>query len=144
MNKSNNNETIINTIIPNQRDRIGKNRNTDPDLHSLLNECKKDDLIKFILRKQQEKIINVQEIKQFFSENSSSCKNFQESTKKDNPESIILANDKKNGRLNFCDIRTFAFKFMYIGENYDGLVFQSHTKNTVEEHILNALKNANL
>jgi tRNA pseudouridine38/39 synthase len=37
-----------------------------------------------------------------------------------------------------------AFKFMYNGKGYDGLVVQKDSKNTIEEHIFTALKKAKL
>src|SRR5690606_6681012 len=46
--------------------------------------------------------------------------------------------------LKFDCIRNYAFKFMYYGKNYDGLVIQKDTKNTIEDHIFTALKRAKL
>ena len=47
---------------------------------------------------------------------------------------------KKEKEINYNNTKYIAFKFMYIGNNYDGLVIQSSTKNTIEEMIFNALK----
>ena len=47
---------------------------------------------------------------------------------------------KKEKEINYNNTKYIAFKFMYIGKNYDGLVIQSSTKNTIEEMIFNALK----
>ena len=47
---------------------------------------------------------------------------------------------KKEKEINYNQTKYIAFKFMYIGKNYDGLVIQSSTKNTIEEMIFNALK----
>lgn len=56
------------------------------------------------------------------------------------PKNQIFTND----RINFNLKKHYAFKFMYIGKNYDGLVTQKDTKNTIEEHIFSALKKASL
>ena len=53
---------------------------------------------------------------------------------------IIPKKEKKEKEINFNNTEYIAFKFMYIGKNYDGLVIQSSTKNTIEEIIFNALK----
>ena len=57
----------------------------------------------------------------------------------------IINNEKKTKKkiLDFTKTIPMAFKFMYIGEKYDGLVIQSTTKNTIEEKIFFALKKAN-
>ena len=47
---------------------------------------------------------------------------------------------KKEKEINYNNTKYIAFKFMYIGKNYDGLVIQSTTKNTIEEMIFNSLK----
>ena len=47
---------------------------------------------------------------------------------------------RKEKEINYNSTKSIAFKFMYIGKNYDGLVIQSSTKNTIEEIIFNALK----
>ena len=47
---------------------------------------------------------------------------------------------KKEKELNFNITENIAFKFMYIGKNYDGLVIQTSTNNTIEEIIFKALK----
>ena len=47
---------------------------------------------------------------------------------------------RKEKEINYNSTKYIAFKFMYIGKNYDGLVIQSSTKNTIEEIIFNALK----
>lgn len=58
---------------------------------------------------------------------------------------INESNIKKNkSRLDFSITKNMAFKFMYNGKNYEGLVIQAHTTNTVEQNILNALQKANL
>jgi tRNA pseudouridine38/39 synthase len=51
---------------------------------------------------------------------------------------------KINEKIKFNIQKHMAFKFMYIGKNYDGLVTQKDTRNTIEEHIFNALKTASL
>ena len=48
--------------------------------------------------------------------------------------------EKKEKEIDFKKTEYMAFKFMYIGKNYDGLVIQSTTHNTIEEHIFNSLK----
>jgi tRNA pseudouridine38/39 synthase len=50
---------------------------------------------------------------------------------------------KDQKRLDFKITKHFAFKFGYFGKNYEGLVFQKHTTNTVEDKIINSLKKAN-
>ena len=53
----------------------------------------------------------------------------------------IITNSKKDKKeIDYNNTEYMAFKFMYIGKNYDGLVIQSSTKNTIEEMIFNALK----
>ena len=47
---------------------------------------------------------------------------------------------RKEKEINYNQTKYIAFKFMYIGKNYDGLVIQSTTKNTIEEILFNALK----
>ena len=48
--------------------------------------------------------------------------------------------NKKEKEINYNNTKYIAFKFMYIGKNYDGLVIQSTTKNTIEEMLFNAFK----
>ena len=48
--------------------------------------------------------------------------------------------EKKEKEINFNITEYMAFKFMYIGKNYDGLVIQSTTQNTIEEILFNSLK----
>jgi tRNA U38,U39,U40 pseudouridine synthase TruA len=48
--------------------------------------------------------------------------------------------EKKEKEIDFKKTEYMAFKFMYIGKNYDGLVIQSTTHNTIEEHIFNSFK----
>ena len=48
--------------------------------------------------------------------------------------------EKKEKEINFKITEYIAFKFMYIGKNYDGLVIQSTTQNTIEEILFNSLK----
>ena len=57
----------------------------------------------------------------------------------------IINKEKKAKKkiIDFTKTIPMAFKFMYIGEKYDGLVIQSTTKNTIEEKIFSALKKAN-
>ena len=52
--------------------------------------------------------------------------------------------EKQHKRLDFTLTKHFAFKFGYIGKNYEGLVIQKHTKNTVEDKIINSLIKASL
>ena len=53
----------------------------------------------------------------------------------------IITNSKKDKKeIDYNNTEYMAFKFMYIGKNYDGLVIQSSTKNTIEEIIFNSLK----
>ena len=47
---------------------------------------------------------------------------------------------KKEKKINYENTKYIAFKFMYIGKNYDGLVLQSSTKNTIEEILFNSFK----
>jgi len=47
---------------------------------------------------------------------------------------------KKEKEINFNQTEYIAFKFMYIGKEYDGLVIQASTNNTIEEKIFNAFK----
>jgi tRNA pseudouridine38/39 synthase len=51
---------------------------------------------------------------------------------------------KSRNRLDFSVKKHMAFKFMYNGKNYEGLVLQNHTQNTIEQIIFNALLKANL
>lgn len=46
----------------------------------------------------------------------------------------------KKKEIDYSIKKQFAFKFMYLGSNYDGLVFQSTTHNTIEEVLFNAMK----
>jgi tRNA pseudouridine38/39 synthase len=62
-------------------------------------------------------------------------------------EEINNENKKGNKTLKVIDwslTKFYAFKFSYIGKNYEGLVTQNHTKKTVEEQIFYALKKAYL
>src|SRR4051794_15349633 len=52
--------------------------------------------------------------------------------------------EKTLNNVNFKITKNMAFRFMYSGKNYDGLVTQKDTKNTIEEHIFAALKKAKL
>ena len=54
--------------------------------------------------------------------------------------SLDKKSNKKEKEINYNNTKYIAFKFMYIGKNYDGLVIQSTTKNTIEEIIFNSLK----
>ena len=54
--------------------------------------------------------------------------------------SLDKKSNKKEKEINYNNTKYIAFKFMYIGKNYDGLVIQSTTKNTIEEMIFNSLK----
>ena len=57
---------------------------------------------------------------------------------------MIKKNKKKEKKqIDFTQTKQMAFKFMYIGKNYDGLVIQANTKNTIEEQIFTALKRCN-
>ena len=120
--------------------------NTSEKINLLLKESKKEDLIKFIINKYDENYFAKNEINEFFSINTKKNKDSWEETTSSKMKEFSSTNIgmEKKSRLNFDIIKSFAFKFMYVGKNYDGLVFQNHTKNTVEEHILNALKKANL
>jgi tRNA pseudouridine38/39 synthase len=120
-------------------------KSSEEKFEYLLKNSKKEDLIKFVLNKQKEKVFDENEIREFFSKKCKNTGNSVETTKPSkNEEDISVIHKEKNSRLNFDVVKTFAFKFMYIGKNYDGLVYQNHTKNTVEENILNALKKAYL
>lgn len=48
--------------------------------------------------------------------------------------------EKKEKEIDFNLTEYMAFKFMYIGKHYDGLVIQSSTQNTIEEILFNSLK----
>ena len=61
---------------------------------------------------------------------------------KDKKEEKILKKAKRK-EIDFSKSVQMAFKFMYLGKNYDGLVIQSSTKNTIEEKIFAALKRCN-
>ena len=50
----------------------------------------------------------------------------------------------KKKEIDFSKQIQMAFKFMYIGRNYDGLVIQSSTHNTIEEVLFNAMKRCSL
>ena len=50
----------------------------------------------------------------------------------------------KKKDIDFSKQIQMAFKFMYIGRNYDGLVIQSSTHNTIEEVLFNAMKRCSL
>ena len=54
-------------------------------------------------------------------------------TKCNTNTSNVVANKKI---ISFSDKTTYAFKFLYFGHDYDGLVMQQDTSNTVEEKIL--------
>lgn len=47
-------------------------------------------------------------------------------------------NKKKQKCIDFNNKIHLAFKFLYIGKQYDGLVYQQDTSNTIEEKILSA------
>ena len=51
---------------------------------------------------------------------------------------------KPKKELDFTNQIYLAFKFMYIGKQYDGLVVQSTTKNTIEEMLFNAMRKCTL
>ena len=51
---------------------------------------------------------------------------------------------KAKKELDFTNQIYLAFKFMYIGKQYDGLVVQSTTKNTIEEMLFNAMRKCTL
>ena len=51
---------------------------------------------------------------------------------------------KAKKEIDFSIQTQFAFKFMYLGKNYDGLVIQSSTHNTIEEVLFNAMKRCSL
>jgi tRNA pseudouridine38/39 synthase len=51
---------------------------------------------------------------------------------------------KSINRLDFSKMKPVAFKFMYIGTKYEGLVTQNHTNNTIEHQIFSALELASL
>ena len=51
---------------------------------------------------------------------------------------------KAKKEIDFSIQAQFAFKFMYLGKNYDGLVIQSSTHNTIEEVLFNAMKRCSL
>lgn len=82
--------------------------------------------------------------------------NKEEIEKKDNTSTTLTGNpvnninntEKKASKiekgLDFNKTKHLAFKFMYIGKNYEGLITQSSTKNTIEEKILNAFLKAKL
>lgn len=62
----------------------------------------------------------------------------------ENSKKIKNQKVKKVKELDFSKQKNFAFKFMYKGEKYEGLVIQNHTENTIEALIIKALKKANL
>lgn len=47
---------------------------------------------------------------------------------------------KKKKTLDWGNQRQIAFKFMYLGKNYNGLVVQSSTKNTIEEVLFTVMR----
>jgi len=54
-----------------------------------------------------------------------------------------LRKENKNiSKLDFTKTKPIAFKFMYVGKNYEGLVIQNHTNNTIEFNLFSALKKA--
>lgn len=57
---------------------------------------------------------------------------------------IVLDSDKKDKELDFSITKHLAFKFMYFGHNYDGLITQNSTSNTIEEKIIQAFIKAKL
>ena len=52
----------------------------------------------------------------------------------------ITKKEKKEKEINYNITEYIAFKFMYIGKNYNGLVIQSTAKNTIEEILFSVLK----
>src|SRR5687768_4044100 len=93
----------------------------------LLNKLSKEELIQYIIDNNSDKNIN-----EYFE-------------KKNTSNNIIETKTSKTiKKVDFSKQVYMAFKFMYLGKNYDGLVIQKDTKNTIEEHIFLALKKASL
>jgi tRNA pseudouridine38/39 synthase len=61
---------------------------------------------------------------------------------RNNIENSSINIKKQKKIIDFSKTVQMAFKFMYIGEKYDGLVIQTHTKNTIEEQLFSAFKKA--
>jgi len=132
---------------------INSSNEPKEDITAYLNQLKKEDLIKFIQNKNSNK-----EIKQFFkidnnTKNSNKNSNTTTNTEiKSNTSKIETTNystdnniDLKPKRIiDYNIVKNFAFKFMYMGKNYDGLVTQLHTTNTIENFIFKALVKATL
>jgi tRNA pseudouridine38/39 synthase len=96
-------------------------------LEGMLKKYKPDELIKEILHLSKN---NPCVLEHFSGKNTSSSKNSrQQDTGKE---------------VDFGITKNMAFKFMYNGKGYDGLVTQKDTKNTIEEHIFTALKKSKL
>jgi tRNA pseudouridine38/39 synthase len=94
----------------------------------ILKEFKHDELIKELLYLSK----TDSNLKEHF------CKKYSNKTQR-------IANNISTGKqVNYEITKNMAFKFMYNGKNYDGLVVQKDTKNTIEEHIFTALKKAKL
>jgi tRNA pseudouridine38/39 synthase len=51
---------------------------------------------------------------------------------------------KGKDRLDFSKKKHMAFKFIYNGKNYEGLVTQNHTQNTIEQFIFDAILKSSL
>lgn len=79
------------------------------------------------------------EIKNKFKEkNNSTDTNTNTNTNLDEEKQMKLK--KSANRTDFSKMKSVAFKFMYIGTNYEGLVIQNHTNNTIEHKILSAFE----
>ena len=111
----------------------------DKKLKELLNRSEKEDLISFIINNNY-----TDEYNQFLKNkniDNNNTKQIEINDELKNKEIKIL---KGQLRLNFQSTKHFAFKFGYIGKNYEGLVIQKHTDNTIEDKIIKSLKKANL
>jgi tRNA pseudouridine38/39 synthase len=98
------------------------------NLENLLKNSKHDDLVKDIMK--------------LTKTNPSILEYYM---KKQNYKKIENNNNiKTDNKVDFSLTKNMAFKFMYMGKNYDGLVTQKDTKNTIEEHIFTALKKSKL
>jgi tRNA pseudouridine38/39 synthase len=96
-------------------------------LEDLLKTYKQEDLVREILHLSRDNI-NISE--HFMKRLSNKTKS----------QKAIINKDK----VDFTRTKNMAFKFMYNGKGYDGLVKQKDTKNTIEERLFFALKKAKL
>jgi tRNA pseudouridine38/39 synthase len=100
----------------------------------------KNDLVQFLVENKMEEQFN----KFLHNKQPKKFENETEEKNKADKDKIVFKNLNRQHRLNFNNKKNFALKFGYIGKNYEGLVFQKHTTNTIEDKIISSLKKAHL